>query len=253
MEDSVKELLSSMLFSDFSASSQKARKRKIIFWYDPSKAFIDNIDELQFENTEILKYDNNSLWIRYHIEKEELNKNIIIYLPIERSTGSNNNLLDLETANPDLIFNPDKTNMKLRDLGLPEECRSIIKKYMRFFNNKTRETEFLNFDIEDKNTDNIDYIVTSILLGIKTINIDDIMKAMDGTFETNITYEQISSFIKMQLNDMAKWDIETYNVNGSDGMEYTASFPTQKSYVMYPDYSTVNEAKNKINEVLGNN
>ena len=84
-------------------------------------------------------------------------------------------------------------------------------------------------------------------------NFDDIMKAMDGTFETNITYEQISSFIKMQLNDMAKWDIETYNVNGSDGMEYTASFPTQKSYVMYPDYSTVNEAKNKINEVLGNN
>ena len=178
MEDSVKELLSSMLFSDFSASSQKARKRKIIFWYDPTKAFMDNIDELQFDNTEILKYDNNSLWIRYHIEKEELNKNIIIYLPIERSTGSNNNLLDLETANPDLIFNPDKTNMKLRDLGLPEECRSIIKKYMRFFNNKTRETEFLNFDIEDKNTDNIDYIVTSILLGIKTINIDDIMKAI---------------------------------------------------------------------------
>ena len=64
MEDSVKELLSSMLFSDFSASSQKARKRKIIFWYDPSKAFMDNIDELQFDNTEILKYDNNSLWIR---------------------------------------------------------------------------------------------------------------------------------------------------------------------------------------------
>lgn len=178
MEDSVKELLSSMLFSDFSASSQKARKRKIIFWYDPAKAFIDNIDELQFDNTEILKYDNNSLWIRYHIEKEELNKNIIIYLPIERSTGSNNNLLDLETANPDLIFNPDKTNMKLRDLGLPEDCRNIIKKYMRFFNNKTRETEFLNFDIEDKNADNIDYIVTSILLGIKTINIDDIIKAI---------------------------------------------------------------------------
>ena len=47
MEDSVKELLSSMLFSDFSASSQKARKRKIIFWYDPTKAFMDNIDELR--------------------------------------------------------------------------------------------------------------------------------------------------------------------------------------------------------------
>lgn len=80
---------------------------------------------------------------------------------------------------------------------------------------------------------------------------DDIMKALNGTFETNISYDQISDFIRMQINDMAKWDIETYNVNGSDGMEYTASFPKQKSYVMYPNYSTVNEAKAKINEVLG--
>lgn len=80
---------------------------------------------------------------------------------------------------------------------------------------------------------------------------EDIMNAMNGTFETNISYDQISNFIKMQINDMAKWSVETYNVNGSDGMEYTASFPTQKSYVMYPDYSTVNEAKKKINDVLG--
>ena len=177
MEESVKELLLSMLNSSFSAISGKARKRKIIFWYDSTKAYIDSIDELEFDNTEIIKYDNNSLWIRYHIEKEELNKNIIIYLPIERSKGINNNLLDLEAANSDLLFNPDKTTMKLKDLELSDDCRNVIKKYMRFFNNKTRENEFINFDV-DKNSDTIDYIVTSILLGIKSINIDDILKAL---------------------------------------------------------------------------
>ena len=39
MEDSVKELLISMLNSSFSATSQKNRKRKIIFWYDLAKAY----------------------------------------------------------------------------------------------------------------------------------------------------------------------------------------------------------------------
>lgn len=176
MFEEVKELLISMLNSSFSATSEKNRKRKIIFWYDAKKDYEELLDELELEDTEIIKYDNNSLWIRYHIEKEELDKNIVIYLPFERQKGINNELLDIETANSDLLFNPDSTTMRLKNLGLNDDCRTVIKKYNRFFNNKTRESDFKEFDIEDKNNDNIDYIITSILLGIKSINIDDIIK-----------------------------------------------------------------------------
>ena len=175
MFEEVKELLISMLNSSFSATSEKNRNRKIIFWYDDKKDYEELIDELELENTEIIKYDNNSLWIRYHIEKEELTKNIVLYFPFDRPKGINNDLLDIETANSDLIFNPDSTTMRLKNLGLSDDCRNVIKKYDRFFNNKTRESEFKDFDIE-KDSDNIDYIATSILLGIKSINIDDIIK-----------------------------------------------------------------------------
>lgn len=176
MFEEVKELLISMLNSSFSATSEKSRNRKIIFWYDAKKDYEELLDELELEDTEIIKYDNNSLWIRYHIEKEELNKNIVIYLPFERQKGVNNELLDIETANSDLIFNPDSTTMRLKNLGLSDECRVVIKKYNRFFNNKIRENDFKEFDIEDKNSENIDYIITAILLGIKSINVDDIIK-----------------------------------------------------------------------------
>ena len=176
MFEEVKELLISMLNSSFSAISEKSRNRKIIFWYDAKKDYEELLDELELEDTEIIKYDNNSLWIRYHIEKEELNKNIVIYLPFERQKGVNIELLDIETANSDLIFNPDSTTMRLKNLGLSDECRVVIKKYNRFFNNKIRENDFKVFDIEDKNSENIDYIITAILLGIKSINIDDIIK-----------------------------------------------------------------------------
>ena len=176
MFEEVKELLISMLNSSFSATSEKSRNRKIIFWYDAKKDYEELLDELELEDTEIIKYDNNSLWIRYHIEKEELNKNIVIYLPFERQKGVNNELLDIETANSDLIFNPDSTTMRLKNLGLSDECRAVIKKYNRFFNNKLRENDFKVFDIEDKNNENIDYIITAILLGIKSINVDDIIK-----------------------------------------------------------------------------
>lgn len=79
MFDEVKELLLATLVGSF--TQDRNRTRKIIFWYDPKEEYRELINELKIDNTEIIVYDNNSFWIRYHIEKEELNKNIIIYLP----------------------------------------------------------------------------------------------------------------------------------------------------------------------------
>ena len=51
-----------------------ARERKIIFWYDEKQVYVDTIDELKdvFDNTELIKYNQNSFEIRHRIEVEEL-------------------------------------------------------------------------------------------------------------------------------------------------------------------------------------
>lgn len=195
MFDEVLELLKDTLNGAFSRNTERKRTRKIIFWYDPKQDYADFINELKLDNTEIIKYDNNSFWIRYHIEKEELNKNIIIYLPFERKKGIDNDLLDLETANSDLLFNPDSTTMRLKNLGLTEDCRNIINKYAKFFGNKKRENEFKNFDIEEKDNDNIDLIITAILLNVKSINEDEILKEMlKCYYEDQKRYEELFKF-----------------------------------------------------------
>lgn len=195
MFDEVLELLKDTLNGAFSSDTERKRTRKIIFWYDSKQDYADFINELELDNTEIIKYDNNSFWIRYHIEKEELNKNIIIYLPFERKKGIDNDLLDLETANSDLLFNPDSTTMRLKNLGLTEDCRNIINKYAKFFGNKKRENEFKNFDIEEKDNDNIDLIITAILLNIKSINEDEILKEiLKCYYEDQKRYEELFKF-----------------------------------------------------------
>ncbi len=216
MFDEVLELLKDTLKGAFTRDSEKARKRKIIFWYDSKQEYQDFINELELEDTEIIKYDNNSFWIRYHIEKEELNKNIIIYLSFERKKSIDNDLLDLENSNSDLLFNPDSTTMRLKNLGLTEDCRKVINKYDRFFANKKRETEFKNFDIEDKNNDNIDLIITSIMLGIKSINLDDILKEIIRFyFAEEKKYEELfkyadEEFILSLFNDTFGTSIKSY-------------------------------------------
>lgn len=216
MFDEVLGLLKDTLKGAFTRDSEKARKRKIIFWYDSKQEYQDFINELELEDTEIIKYDNNSFWIRYHIEKEELNKNIIIYLSFERKKSIDNDLLDLENSNSDLLFNPDSTTMRLKNLGLTEDCRKVINKYDRFFANKKRETEFKNFDIEDKNNDNIDLIITSIMLGIKSINLDDILKEIIRFyFAEEKKYEELfkyadEEFILSLFNDTFGTSIKSY-------------------------------------------
>ena len=81
-------------------------------------------------------------------------------------------------------------------------------------------------------------------------NYDKIMKALEGTFDTNLSTDNITSLIQFQLDDMRGWEFETANVTGSDASSETYSFPKQKLYVMIPNQESINEAKAKIEGIL---
>lgn len=81
-------------------------------------------------------------------------------------------------------------------------------------------------------------------------NYNNILNALSGTFETNITPEEITNLIKMQIDDMSSWKMESMNVDGTGAMKPTYSYPNQKLYVMNPNMETVTKAISKLNEVL---
>ncbi|MBP5633640.1 LCP family protein [Candidatus Saccharibacteria bacterium] len=82
------------------------------------------------------------------------------------------------------------------------------------------------------------------------VNYPKLLSAIEGTFQTSLSYEEITGFAKMQMNTMKSWEIEQYSVNGSGGMQPTYSMGSQPLYVMIPDQSTVDEAIAKIKETL---
>ena len=81
-------------------------------------------------------------------------------------------------------------------------------------------------------------------------NYSNILGSLSASLETSISYDDITSLVKYQLNNMTKWNIETYNLNGTTGSDYTYSYPNQLLSIMYPDYNTVEEAKIRINKLL---
>ena len=77
-----------------------------------------------------------------------------------------------------------------------------------------------------------------------------LLNALSNSFITNLKTEDITNFIKMQIDDMPSWDIENISLNGRDGFDYTYSYGGTKLYVMIPDNETVINATNKIKTIL---
>lgn len=81
-------------------------------------------------------------------------------------------------------------------------------------------------------------------------NYAEILESLGGMFVTSMSNRELRSLVKMQLDDMAKWDIQTYAVTGEGGWEYTYSSPGLKSWVMYQDEGRVEYGTQLINRVL---
>lgn len=80
---------------------------------------------------------------------------------------------------------------------------------------------------------------------------DRILDTVSENLDTNMPSKDISRLVKMQLNDMRGWTMESQNAVGTGQMGPTYTFPTLNLYTMLPDEDSVNSLKTKINEQLG--
>ena len=82
------------------------------------------------------------------------------------------------------------------------------------------------------------------------MNYDKLLKALSGSFETDLSTKNITSAVQFQLNDMRGWNITTANLDGPTGMEPTYTCPKCKRSVMYQNPKTIKAAQEKIKEIL---
>lgn len=86
----------------------------------------------------------------------------------------------------------------------------------------------------------------SILTGYMAI-----MDSVEGSFETNMSMNQIASLVKMQLADGASWNMTSQSVTGEYGSEPCFSTGYGSYSIMYPSYESVYIARKAILEAGG--
>lgn len=81
-------------------------------------------------------------------------------------------------------------------------------------------------------------------------NYSQILQAVEGCFETNMTSDEIKSLIHMQLDDMAKWETFNVQLSGDPEISYkTYSMKGKKSYTMVPSKKSLNGIKKAIDKI----
>lgn len=93
-------------------------------------------------------------------------------------------------------------------------------------------------------------IINKLLSSKIITNYNDLLKALNNKFLTNMKDEELTKLIKWQIDGMYNWDILNISLNGTDSYQYTYSYQKQLLYVMLPDEESVNTAKEKINSIM---
>ena len=76
-----------------------------------------------------------------------------------------------------------------------------------------------------------------------------LLDAINGKYQTNMPSKKITSLVKKQLNDMSKWNVTSYSLEGENSSNYTYTY-NQLLYVMEPVEDSVNTAKELIQQVI---
>lgn len=79
-------------------------------------------------------------------------------------------------------------------------------------------------------------------------NYSEVLEGVKGSFETDMPYEEISKLVQNQLKNGTSWNIVSYSADGTGASKKPYSLST-RAYVMVPDRTTVDHAKELIRQV----
>ena len=86
--------------------------------------------------------------------------------------------------------------------------------------------------------------------GTLLANYTQILDSMEGTFATNVSTDEMSELARMQIDDMATWNVKMVSMAGEGTSKTTYTIPDKNQYVIIPDDDSVEEIKDLIQSVI---
>lgn len=161
--------------------------RKIIFWNDEEKEFIEEIVDLELSNAKVLVLkENNYFETKKILSNDDLTTNYLVYNPFDISM-EDDWLLDIKLFSEE--FRADQISMWMQEMNIAPipAVRSKIKMYRGFLNAVSRRKLLSQFGEEIDTPSKLHLAILASICKVRTMNLKDIIKAVmaDGNDLTN--------------------------------------------------------------------
>ncbi|NHM30666.1 BREX-1 system phosphatase PglZ type A [Neobacillus terrae] len=204
----------STLTTTFNETLNDGEQRKIVFWVDKDKEFVEEINNISIENVKIHQLTaNNNFYSKYLLEEEDPTSHYLIY------TNDDINVEDnwlIDTVYYSRTFYADKISLLLDDLGIDTSLRAIVKKYEKFFNKKHSQ-KFKSYGLHSYTEETIEIGIMSVLCNLKTPDFEEVLKTvlkeglsdeenryivfMDKYFDINVFWKYVSNIYGYDRED----------------------------------------------------
>lgn len=168
--------IESALAEIFNEPLKDGEQRKLVFWVDKDKEFIEDIEQITVDGVKVYTLtDRNQFQAKYILEEEDPSSSYLIYTNLE--LGVEDNWL-ADTVFYSKTFYADRISLILSELQIDPSLRAVIKKYERFFNNKDRFRRFSSLNVETYSEGMIELSIMSVLCNVKTPDFEEVLKAV---------------------------------------------------------------------------
>lgn len=158
-------------------SEFQSSERKLIFWYDDNAEFAEEIDSLELENAKLYKLEkDNQFYTKYFFEKIDTENNYLIYAPFPKPDKKKNHLEDMIRYSKQFFV--DRASFVCAELGISDEFKEIIQKYVKFFSAQDRSKRFYDLAIDNFNQTTIEVGLLSAVCKIKVVSIEECLRVI---------------------------------------------------------------------------
>ncbi|ECZ3299735.1 BREX-1 system phosphatase PglZ type A [Salmonella enterica] len=208
----------------------KFAEHRIVFWHDPDKRFLEELDNLELENVTLLDMtDQSQLAVKKRIEIDEPEQQFLLWFPHDAPPKEFDWLLDIRLYST--VFHADFAAITLNTLGIPQlGLREHIQRRKAFFSTK-RLSALKGLVTEQENEASLDKKMVAVIAGVKTAKTEEILFSLITQYvnqqkDDDSDLENTLAMLKRHDLEGVLWDILNQE------MGYQAEHPTLENLIL---------------------
>ena len=175
-------------------------RRKIVFWYDDKRDFVEDIEDLNLENAKIhYLTETNSFETKVLLERRDKESNYLIYAPFAKPESKANHLADTLKYSKEFIA--DWISLIMKDLDIDTKYRPVLERHSSFFGARVRRNRFYRLEAEYNNEDSIEIALLSAAVRSKVASFEEAVRILLTGEELNDN-EYIKELQKYNLEEV---------------------------------------------------